>query len=257
MIRPTTIPQTLRELMIEQAMAREALRLAFVQHKQLAVGLKGVQQERTISDTFEQTESGATLVNMMELDILVGSGGVLSHAPRRVQAAFMLIDGFMPEGITELAVDSIFMMPQLGVLAEVHPKAAMEVFQKDCLIRLGTCIAPVGEGKEGSECIDVSVEMPGGGVETRSVKFGEMAVIPLEAGQKAKATVKPHRRFDAGAGRGKDFQTGVSGGIVGVVIDARGRPLALPADRTERVRKLGEWNEALGVYPEAQKATEG
>ena len=69
-------------------MAREALRLAFIQHKLLAVGLKGVQQERTISDTFEQTESGATLVNMMDLDILVGSGGVLSHAPRRVQAAF-------------------------------------------------------------------------------------------------------------------------------------------------------------------------
>jgi uncharacterized protein (TIGR01319 family) len=257
MIRPTTIPQTLKELMIEQAMAREALRLAFVQHKHLAVGLKGVQQERTISDTFEQTESGATLVNMMDLDILVGSGGVLSHAPRRVQAAFMLIDGFQPEGITELAVDSIFMMPQLGVLAEVHPQAAMEVFQKDCLIRLGTCIAPVGEGKEGADCVEVSLEMPDGKSETRSIKFGEMAVIPLEGGKQAKATIKPHRRFDAGAGRGKDFHTDVSGGVVGIVIDGRGRPLSLPADRNERVRKLTEWNRALGVFPEERTATEG
>ena len=58
MIRPTTIPQTLDELQIEQAIAREALRLAFVQHKQFAVGLKGVQQERTISDAFEQKTSG-------------------------------------------------------------------------------------------------------------------------------------------------------------------------------------------------------
>ena len=53
MIRPTTIPQTLEDLLIEQAIAREALRLAFEQHKPLAVGLKGVQQERTISDAFE------------------------------------------------------------------------------------------------------------------------------------------------------------------------------------------------------------
>ncbi|MFP4058230.1 MAG: glutamate mutase L, partial [Candidatus Brocadiia bacterium] len=37
MIRPTTIPQLLAELKIEQAIAREALRLAFEQHKQLAV----------------------------------------------------------------------------------------------------------------------------------------------------------------------------------------------------------------------------
>jgi hypothetical protein len=38
MIRPTTIPQTLTDLQVEQALAREALRLAFDQHKLLAVG---------------------------------------------------------------------------------------------------------------------------------------------------------------------------------------------------------------------------
>jgi hypothetical protein len=231
-------------------MSREALRLAFEQHKLLAVGLKGVQQERTISDTFEQTESGGTLVDMMQLDMLVGSGGVLSHAPRRVQAAFMLIDGFRPEGITELAVDSIFMMPQLGVLAQVHPKAAMEVFHKDCLIRLGTCVAPRGEGKEGSPCLEISLEMPDGKTEERTVNFGEMTVIPLGVGEQAKATIKPSRRFDAGAGKGKEIHTDLSGGVVGIIIDARGRPLVLPTDRAERVRKLTEWNKALGVYPE-------
>ncbi|MGH7206419.1 MAG: glutamate mutase L, partial [Nitrospiraceae bacterium] len=39
MIRPTTIPQTLDELQIEQAIAREALRLALIHHKSLATGL--------------------------------------------------------------------------------------------------------------------------------------------------------------------------------------------------------------------------
>ena len=39
------------------------------------------------------------------------------------------------------------------------------------------------------------------------------------------------------------------GGVVGVIIDCRGRPLVLPEDREERVRKLTEWNDALGVYP--------
>jgi len=86
MIRPTTIPQSLEELMVEQAIAREALRLAFIQHKSFAVGLKGIQQQRTVSDTFDQKASGQTLVNMMSLDMLVGSGGALSHAPRRQQA---------------------------------------------------------------------------------------------------------------------------------------------------------------------------
>ena len=56
MIRPTTVPQSLEELFIEQAIAREALRLSFKQHKEFAVGLKGVQKERTISiDAFDQS----------------------------------------------------------------------------------------------------------------------------------------------------------------------------------------------------------
>src|SRR6185295_13127514 len=50
MIRPTTIPQTLEALVFEQAVAREALRLAYVQHKQFATTLKGVQQQRTVGD---------------------------------------------------------------------------------------------------------------------------------------------------------------------------------------------------------------
>ena len=107
MIRPTTIPHLLEELQVEQAIAREALRLAFVQHRALAVGLKGVQAERTLSDVFDQSAGGESLIKMRDLDLLIGSGGVLSHAPRRVQTAAMLIDAFQPEGITRLAVDSI------------------------------------------------------------------------------------------------------------------------------------------------------
>ncbi|WP_238314805.1 glutamate mutase L, partial [Methylobacterium crusticola] len=76
-----------------------------------------MQSERTLSDVFEQSATGESLIDMTALDLLLGSGGGLSHAPRRVQAAAMLIDAFEPAGITRLAVDSIFMMPHLGALA--------------------------------------------------------------------------------------------------------------------------------------------
>jgi len=52
MIRPTTIPALLEELVLEQAIAKEALRLAFIQHKEFAVSLKGMQQTRDISQAF-------------------------------------------------------------------------------------------------------------------------------------------------------------------------------------------------------------
>ncbi len=240
MIRPTTIPQTPEELVIEQAIAREALRLAFAQHKEFAVELKGVQQERTISDAFDQSESGRTLVKMMELDLLVGSGGVLSHAPNRFQAAHMLIDSFLPEGFTRLAVDSIFMMPQLGVLSTVHKQAATEVFRKDCLIHLGTCVAPRGTVRSGT-ALKISGRL-GGADFHREISANSLELYPLALGEEAELTFEPAKGLDLGAGKGKSVTRKVSGGVVGLVIDTRGRPFSFSEKTGNRLELLKKWN---------------
>ncbi len=241
MIRPTTIPQTLEELKIEQAIAREALRLAFIQHKSFAVGLKGVQQERSISDTFSQKSTGETLVDMMSLNMLVGSGGALSHAPNRSQAAQMMIDAFLPEGVTRLAVDSIFMMPQLGVLATVNERAATEVFEKDCLIHLGTCIAPLGTGKAGKPVLQITGKSNRGREVNLEVNFDELVLTEFEVDETMHAHITPAKGLDMGEGPGKPVERVVHGGVVGLVIDTRGRPCDLRRDTKERVQKLNKW----------------
>jgi len=252
MIRPTTIPQTLDELKIEQAIAREALRLAFIQHKEFAVALKGVQQERTIADAFRQTGSGDSLVKMMELDLLVGSGGVLSHAPRRVQSMRMMVDAFSPEGITELAVDSIFMMPHLGVLSTVNKKAATQVFEKDCIIYLGTCIAPVGEMKSGAPVLHV--QLSGSSNVDERLGAAELKRYAFEESEEVQATLTPlQKTLDIGAGPGKPVSKTLKAGVVGIVVDTRGRPeIQIPEDSESRVPLLAGWVDDMGEYPEAK-----
>ncbi|MEN6355973.1 MAG: glutamate mutase L [Armatimonadota bacterium] len=245
MIRPTTIPQTLRDLRIEQAVSREALRLAFEHHKTLARSLKGVQSVRTMADSIDQQETGQTLVNMMSLDMIIGSGGVLSHAPRRVEAAYMMLDAYQPEGVTMLAVDSIFMMPQLGVLSVVHPEAAAQVFERDCLIKLGHVIAPIGRIKHGESACSVTI-----GDKTHEVAFGSLKLVPIPAGESVDAVIKPARKLDVGEGRGKEKNCKIEGGVVGLIIDCRGRPMALPEDPSARIAKLIEWHKALGMEAE-------
>jgi len=247
MIRPTTIPQTIEDLIIEQAIAREALRLALQQHRQLAVGLHGVQQQRTISDAFKQTSTHQSLVNLFTLNLIVGSGGVLSHAPRRQQAALMMIDAFEPEGVTEVAVDSIFMMPQLGVLAQVNPTAAMQVFERDCLIRLGTVIAPVGSPEKSA--LRVRGLLPDGTTLDERVAGGEIRRWKLPTGSSTTLELLPEGAFDVGEGRGKSRSVTVTGGEVGLIVDARGRPLRLPAEESSRVTMLQKWFSALELYP--------
>ncbi|MEX5219609.1 MAG: glutamate mutase L [Nitrospira sp.] len=249
MVRPTTIPQTLDELQIEHAIAREALRLALIHHKSLATGLKGVQQERTISDVFEQQTSGRTLIDMLKLDLIVGSGGILSHAPRRVQSMILMVDAYEPLGFTQLSVDSIFMMPHLGVLSTINEKAAADVFVRDCMVYLGTCVAPVGQGKEGERCADYEIAFPDGRAEKGTLMFGEVKLLPLSHEQQANVTMNPVKQVNVGAGPGTAMTKEVRGGVVGLLLDGRGRPLQLPSDHDARTGALMRWQHAVGLYP--------
>ena len=251
MVRPTTIPQTLDELQIEHAIAREALRLALTHHKTLATELKGVQQERTISDVFEQQASGQTLIDMLRLDLIVGSGGILSHAPRRVQSMMMMVDAYEPLGFTRLSVDSIFMMPHLGVLSTINEKAATDVFVRDCMIYLGTCVAPVGQGQDGDRCADYEISFPDGRVEKGTLGFGELTLLPLASDQRAKMTLHPDKHVNVGMGAGNPITKDVLGGVVGLLLDGRGRPLQLPSEQAARANALMQWYQAVGLYPAA------
>ncbi|MHB1002124.1 MAG: glutamate mutase L, partial [Armatimonadota bacterium] len=197
---------------------------------------------RTIGDALSQESTGKTLVHMLDLDMIVGSGGVLSHAPMRQQTALMMLDAYQPEGITMLAVDSIFMMPQLGILSTIMPDAASQVFNRDCLIKLGTSVAVIGSGKDGQSACQVTVN----GAST-DVPFGSVKVIPLGPGEMADVTIQPARGFDAGAGKNRPHTFQAEGGVVGLMIDARGRPLQIPADDEKRVEKLREWFGEFGL----------
>jgi uncharacterized protein (TIGR01319 family) len=239
MIRPTTIPHTYEDLLIEHAVAREALRLAFAHHKSLARNLVGVQQGG-LDRLMSEEDSGQTLVQMMALDMIIGSGGVLSHAPMRAQSALMMMDAYQPEGITMLTVDSIFMMPHLGVLSEHHYAAAKQVFEYDCIVKCGHLISPVGTAKEGEPCVTIT----GDGVNEK-VPFGQIKIIPCGREEFKNLTVTPERNFDVGNGKGKARSEKLEGGTVGIIVDARGRPFNLDLNSPNRVQKLRSYLTAM------------
>ena len=115
MIRPTTIPHTLEDLLIEQAIAREALGLAFAHHKTwrwapgCAPALKAMPSNRPAARNLHRHAGAGSL----------GGQRRRSHAPRRSERH----EWWTPSSrVTRLAVDSIFAMPQLGVLSEIHPQ---------------------------------------------------------------------------------------------------------------------------------------
>lgn len=256
MIRPTTIPHTLKQLVIEHAVAREALRLGLEHHKLIARPLLGARRDQSIEERLGSQIRTGTYIDITKVEWVGGTGGCLSHAPRRVQSMLNLIDGFQVEGVTKLFQDSVFMIPHLGVLSTVHRKAALEIFEKDCLIRLGTCIAFSGKLTEkdyGKNVASLKITMPDGEVLDKQIEYGTIHKIELEEGKTAEIEGRISSPFSLSTKEGKDrrFKINVEGGVVGILIDARGRPVDLPRDDDARCMKLREWFTILDAYPES------
>ena len=140
-------------------------------------------------------------------------------------------------------------MPHLGVLSSVHPEIAAEVFDKDCLVRLGTVVAPVGKAKAGKPLVSLKITMPSGEVREEMILAGEITVIPLGVGEEARCQIQPSKNVDVGAGPGHLMNTILHGGLVGIILDGRGRPIELPDNPEERVVTLTRWIETINAYP--------
>ncbi len=249
MIRPTTIPMTLTDLMVEHAVAREAIRMGFNHHKYLARELKGIKKERTISDIFEEVRGEETYIDMKRIDYIIGTGGLLSRAPRRAQSMMILIDAFQPIGFTYIMQDSVFMIPHLGVLTKLYKDIALRIFEKECLIPLGTVIAARGSGNLGDVIGDVTLEHSNGKKEFFTLHVGEIRRVEIQQSEEVTVTVTPTKSFDFGVGFGKKVSKKVRGGVVGIIFDGRGRPITLPQGN-ERVNLLWSWFKNMNMYPE-------
>ena len=71
-------------------------------------------------------------------------------------------------------------------------------------------------------------------------------------GERAALKLWPSRDFDVGLGRGNAAtpRAEVEGGAVGIIVDARGRPLSLPDGKEKRQAKLLQWLQAMRAYPQ-------
>lgn len=223
-LHPASIPVTPEELMVEYALIREAMRLVAGQARsgwplQPATGIRGVQW-----------------------NLVVGAGLPLTGTPRPGHAVMLILDGLEPWGVTSLALDMSGAANMLGSIATVQPTAAVEVAAQGAFVNIATVIAPAGHGQPGKPAIRLKVTYDDGHTAEVEVPYGAMEVVPLAPGQKASLEMRPTRHFDIGLGQpGQGAAADVEGGLLGIIIDARGRPLRLPPHDEQRQQQLQQW----------------
>jgi hypothetical protein len=225
MLHPQVVPTNLRDLQISQAFAREALILTV---------------EATKQNNYE----------WLDADLILATGGILARAPKYGQAALMLLDALQPKGVTSLALDRTMLISQLGAVATVAPVAAVQVNENDAVThRLGTCVIPFGTLPRGEIALRVGIEYTNGRQVMVDVMSGSIEVIPLQTNEQALLSLFPAPTVDVGLGAGERARAAeeIDGGLVGLIIDARGRPLDLPGNDKERQARLLQWMQAIGA----------
>ncbi|TEU08551.1 methylaspartate mutase [Candidatus Bathyarchaeota archaeon] len=231
------------ERMVQQSAIREAIRLGLEQHRNYATRLKGVRLIRDLGMMFEQALE-PSILNLKRTQVVIGRGSIFNDPENLRIAPLLLLDAIQPWGVTEIYVDVSSMMPHTGMLLDSNREAALQILSKACLRKLGTCVAAKGKAEEGVEALTVSMSTSEGVSMEETIAFGELKTLPLGADESARIEVSPTRRFDVGAGRGRRLEATVTGGENGVIIDARGRPIVIPAKET-----LSVWAESLKPRP--------
>lgn len=225
MMHPQVVPTSQRDLQIAQAFAREAIILTL--------------------ESGVHAQSG-----QFSADLILATGGVLAHAPKYGQTMLLLLDALQPRGVTSIVLDRTMLISQLGAVATMAPVAAVQVNENDAVMhRLGTCVVPFGNLPPGQTAVRVEVEYSNGRKVQAEVATGSIEVIPLQVNEQALLSLYPSPTVDVGLGQGERARAAeeIDGGLVGLVIDARGRPLPAIQDSAERQARLLQWMQVIGA----------
>ena len=227
---PGTIPATKEDHAIVHAISRQALYLAM--------------QEARRNFPAEARLIKKDLMPLFE-PILAG-GGAVSDSPTPGQSLLLLLDALQPVGITSIILDQNNLLPLLGVAAEFNQLMPVQVLESGAFMSLGTIVSVISPASYGLPVLRARLTYEDGTEANAEVKFGGLELLPLAMGQTARLALQPLQRSDIGNGPGRNAAVQVAGGAMGVVIDARGRPLVLPEDPVRRRELFKKWLWSVG-----------
>lgn len=229
-IHPNTLPMTHQDTYLEQALGRVILARAV----------------RESMSSFPRDAHRLEANTLPVFDPIVISGGVFTGAPSPAHSLLMILDALQPTGIQRILLDKNHLAPGLGAASIVVPALVSQLlFDPTVFINLGFVVSPISRARQGAPVLQVRVQYEAGHETTIKIHQGNIESIPIPLGQRARVYLDPLSRSNIGLGPGRSTSMQVVGGLFGLVIDARGRPLELPSSADLRHNLLLKWQRAF------------
>jgi hypothetical protein len=229
---PSTIAATKEDLVMSQAVSRQALYLAM----------------QSARRDFPRNIASIKTTLTPLFDPILAGGGAMSDATRPGQSLLLLLDSLQPVGVTTVILDQNNLLPLLGAVAAQNNLLPIQVIDSGAFLSVGTVVVPVVSANYGTPILRATLTYEKGAEARVDLKYGSLEALPLPSGETGKLTIQLMHGADIGFGPGRVPKAGiqVTGGALGVVFDGRGRPLNLPADAVRRRELIKKWTWTLG-----------
>jgi hypothetical protein len=178
--------------------------------------------------------------------ILTGSS--LSIFGKDPQLLLAVMDGLELHGITTYVLDENGVITALGALALQNAQLVVQVVDSGLFRNLGTVVTVTSPQKAGQPVLDLELRHKfGAEIESFTILKSELRHLEVEANTEQNLLLKPKEESDIGLGA-----PGVGGTLnrisakIGLIIDARGRPLEMPKDNRARAAVMANWLSEVG-----------
>lgn len=158
---------------------------------------------------------------------LVVTGGFFSLSPKQSKLALIILDILYRNRVAQVKLDKMIFAHSFGALITIHPEIAE--WDNDFLVDLGAFVSFGGRGK---------AHLDYGFSEDQEIAINEdeIALVPAPKDQQIKISFSD---------KGEKFKAILNGGLFGILLDGRVKPLRLAFGRAESRASLKRWQEAI------------
>ncbi len=182
-----------------------------------------------------------------DLDLLLIRGRVLTSAPDIGKALLAILNSLQPTGIFRVIADVESIMPALGLLAATDPRLVIEIIDSGVLDNWGWVIVPEGISRNEKTVLKVSLKLGSGETKELEIQSGNLELLSPRKDGVTEISLNPASNIDVGNGKGKSRKLRLAGGRLGIVVDARGRPLPEAKNDEEYQHMIQKSLKEIGV----------
>ncbi|QPC83481.1 glutamate mutase L [Phototrophicus methaneseepsis] len=218
--RPGSIPLDVRDLYFEHGMLRAGVQHMLAKHR---------------GDWPGAGSQGA----LNDVNLILAAGKGLTGTGHPGWNLLLVADTVQPSGVTVVKADPHGLIPAIGAVATINAEAAAQLLANDDLEHLGTLISLEGKPDPERVAVSMTVITDDGESFKQDLYGGEILLLPVRVGRAITVRLKAGRGLRIGGSR--TLRQRIHGGSAGILIDARGRAIDLPADAATRAVQIPKW----------------